>query len=252
MRNKKAQSGFILRVFSIMTYLIVLIIVLLLLNLPGCNPSNEVKKTINSYSPEILQLRADEQLVAYLRTPIPDDIITRIEWAGIEGAGIDKDKWAGQLSSDDLDDAKSFLEDYPNVYQDKLYAEFLTNLYSYGNSDDDEKDNIRKRAEKAFDVVTKLTFLQKVWEARILWNPSRDATEEVYFSPDISVKYPNGWSLESKNADPQSQWSNYANLEENDPMVKTAIPLPGAEIAHVLFTLPAGKVYMRLPTLEGN
>lgn len=249
MISKKAQSGFILRVFSIMTYLIVLIIVLLLLNLPGCNPSNEVKKTINSYSPEILQLRADEQLVAYLRTPIPGDIIARIDWARIEGAGIDKDKWAGQLSSDDLNDAESFLEDYPNVYQDKLYAEFLTNLYSYGNSDDEDQ------AEKAFDVVTKLTFLQKVEEYRLLWTSSKAQKEEVYFSPDISVKYPkpNEWSLESKNADPLlTRWTNYVNIEGDDPKPKVAIPLSGAKIAYVSFILPAGKVYMRLPTLQGN
>ena len=126
MISKKAQSGFILRVFSIMTYLIVLIIVLILLNLPGCNPSNEVKKTINSYSSEILQLRTDEQLVAYLRTPIPDDIIARIDWAIMEGARIEKDKWVGQLSSDDLNAAKSFLGTHRNVYHNRLYAEFLT------------------------------------------------------------------------------------------------------------------------------
>ena len=247
MRNKKAQSGFILRVFSVMTYLIVLIIVLLLLNLPGCNPSNEVKKTVNSYSPEILQLRADEQLVAYLRTPIPGDIIARIDWARIEGAGINKDKWAGQLSSDDLNDAKNFLEAYPNVYKDKLYAEFLTNLYSYGNSDD------KDQAKKAFDVVTKLTFLQKVEEHRAFLGRTLNITE-IYFSPRISVEYPDpdGWKWKSNKADPISTSWDDTTIDGREPVAKAAIPLSGAKIVHVSFTLPARKIYMRLPMLEGN
>ena len=241
MISKKAQSGFILRVFSIMTYLIVLIMVLLLLNLPGCNPSNEVKKTINSYSPEILQLRTDEQLVAYLRTPIPDDIIARIDWAKDESEG--QPEWEGQPSEDDLNNAKSFLETYPNVYRDRLYAEFLTNLYSYGNSDDEDQ------AKKAFDVVTKLTFLQKVEERRASLGQTLEI-KEIYFSPRISVEYPDpdGWEWRSDKADPISAWDE----KIGEPVAKAAIPLSGAKIVHVSFILPARKIYMRLPTLEGN
>ena len=245
MRNKKAQSGFILRVFSIMTYLIVLIIVLLLLNLSGCNPSNEVKKTINSYSPEILQLRADEQLVAYLRTPIPDDIIARIDWAKDESEG--QPEWGGQPSEDDLNNAKSFLETYPNVYRDKLYAEFLTNLYGYGNSDDDD---VKDKAKKAFDVVTKLTFLQKVEEHRDFLGKTLEI-KEIYFSPRISVEYPDpdGWEWRSDKADPISMaWDD--EIDGREPVAKAAIPLSGAKIVHVSFILPARKIYMRLPTLE--
>ena len=80
MTNKKAQSGFILRVFSIIAYIIVLAMVVLLLRIPGCNSGEKAEEIIGSYSPEILELTANEQLISYLRTPIPGDLMERIAW----------------------------------------------------------------------------------------------------------------------------------------------------------------------------
>ena len=80
MNNKKAQSGFILRVFSIIAYMIVLAVVVMLLQVPACNSGEKLQESVHSYSPEILQLNAEEQLVSYLRTPIPPDIMERIAW----------------------------------------------------------------------------------------------------------------------------------------------------------------------------
>ena len=249
MTNKKAQSGFILRVFSIIAYIIVLAMVVLLLRIPGCNSGEKAEEIIGSYSPEILELTANEQLISYLRTPIPGDLMERIAWVEEEASKKpsifveynhpiegDRLKWEGLPNSRQLNSAKGFLESNPEVYVDRSYAEFLVALHPRRGS-----------AQDAFDVVTKLTFLQRLNEKR-----GHLAPEEIYFSPRICVSYSeNGdCSLKSKLADPRdTAWDDNFNIKSNEIYVANAIiPLPDAKkLTKVYLDFPAEKIYMRIP-----
>ena len=262
MTNKKAQSGFILRVFSIIAYIIVLAMVVLLLRIPGCNSGEKAEEIIDSYSPEILELTANEQLISYLRTPLPGDIMGRIAWVE-EEASKDQSisifldglrlKWEGLPNSGELSSAKGFLESNPEVYVDRSYAEFLVALHPRMGS---------ASAQDAFDVVTKLTFLQRLNEKR-----GHLAPDEIYFSPRICVSYPeneddcvceytlssnkpNKCSLKSERADPRdTAWDDYFNIKSNEIYVaKATIPLPDAKNpTNVYLDFPAEKIYMRIP-----
>ena len=249
MRNRKAQSGFILRIFSIISYMIVLAVVVMLIRVPSCDSGGKVQETIHSYSPEILQSNADEQLVSYLRTPIPPDIMERIAWVE-ENYGDLEDSWDGRPKKNDLEEVREFLKDKPEVYVDRSYEEFLIALHPYAADAADEVQNV-------FDVVTKLTFLQKINETR------GDRSRELYFSPRMCVDYPDGsectcqylgaprahgCSLKSIDADPRDNWDDMSSL----PLVvgiyaNAIIALPDATLAEVHLDYPAEKIRIRLP-----
>ena len=249
MNNKKAQSGFILRVFSIIAYMIVLAVVVMLLQVPACNSGEKLQESVHSYSPEILQLNAEEQLVSYLRTPIPPDIMERIAWVdqnyetGLflgQWGGREYLKWDGIPNKQKLDSARNFLNSNPEVYVDRSYEEFLVALHPHKNSD-------------AFDVVTKLTFLQKIDETRGILPP-----KERYFSPRICVEYFYGNECLRDviyivdHADPRDQQDSiwYYDIEYPDGrayIANATLPLPDATLTKVFLDYPAEKIYVRLP-----
>ena len=244
MRNRKAQSGFILRIFSIISYMIVLAVVVMLIRVPSCDSGGKVQETIHSYSPEILQSNADEQLVSYLRTPIPPDIMERIAWAESKDKDFKK-FWKGLPNN--LGEVREFLEKNPEIYVDRSYEEFLIALHPY----------VANEAQNVFDVVTKLTFLQKIKETR------EDRSRELYFSPRMCVDYPDGngcicqyldtpeayrCSLKSIDADPRDNWNDMSSLALVVGIYANAtIALPDATLAEVHLDYPAEKIRIRLP-----
>ncbi len=185
--NKKGQGSFLLRVFSILAYMLMLMLVLVILNIPFCDNRDDVKNAIKSDSKELLQLRADEQLVSYLRTPMPDDLvdmIDKIKAKNDAGEFMEMDEayvptrnpgWH-LIAIVSFDDAISFLEEHPEVYVGKTYGEFIIALEPYFSKGDDVDD--------VFDAATRVVFVQKVNEKRNIWDQ-----EEVYFSPRIYVQY---------------------------------------------------------------
>src|SRR3989338_7393303 len=132
--NKKALLGdFILKAFTILFYIMFLMIVLIILKLPGCTNENDVTDIIRSNSDETLQLRAEQQLITYLRTPMPDDLIERIE--RIRQMDEDGDfvsmqsgepalKWNGIVETTvfRLENGKKLLEQHPEIYKGQTYA----------------------------------------------------------------------------------------------------------------------------------
>jgi len=176
MMNKKGQGDFILRVFSIIAYAIVLMIVLMFLKIPGCDPSKQAQETIQSDDKEVIELRAAEQLSAYLRTEMPDlnELNSKIDSLASKGdLTLHKRENAGSRYIDS-NGAKQFLKEHPEIYVGKTYGEFISALYAYRDSEEEVKN--------VFDVVTKALFYKK----QVV-----DGVEE-YYTDMIIVMYNSG------------------------------------------------------------
>jgi len=199
--NKKGLADFILRVFSILTYIVVLTFALLVLNLTQCSRA-DIADIVNVDDQQLLNLQAREQLTSYLRTPIPEDLVLRIETIGklhdVSGRAfqypfIDDsssvmdlrvNRFNGRFRWNEIPPtihfitAFQFTDAHPELYLDKTYAEFIAGLepFYFGA----EKEN----AEITFDVVTRVVFIQSV-EERL-----GDVYQSgINYSPRIFVKF---------------------------------------------------------------
>ncbi|MBI2137440.1 hypothetical protein HYU12_02890 [Candidatus Woesearchaeota archaeon] len=194
--NKKALLGdFVLKVFTILFYIMFLMIVLIILKLPGCTNDKDVTDIIRSGSDETLQLKVEQQLITYLRTPMPDDLLERIErmrQMDEDGEFTDMQsgepalKWNGIVDTIvfRLKDGKKLIEQHPEIYKGQTYAGFIAALERHFRSEPE-------KANAAFDLATRAVFAQK-YEERI----TRKTSKEVYASPIIIVKY-DGFNPES-------------------------------------------------------
>jgi hypothetical protein len=196
--NKKAQGSVLVRVFTALAYILALLFVLIVLNLSGCNAGNEIEKTIQNNHKDVVNLRAAEQLSSLLRTDIPDieALTERIEsLRDKEGLIFDEGFQTRfvtevvNLNYDSIEYTLEFLEQHPEVYLDKTYAQFISAIYAYENT------------ESVFDIVTKAMFIRKLYSEsayesekkkgftlHIVGDLSEDERLALYITPEISVR----------------------------------------------------------------
>ena len=169
---RKGQFG-LDSLFSYIVFGTFLLFTLMLLSISGCG-REKVERGLKADAGIILELRASEQLSAYLRTEMP----------GKEGL-IEKARSLYDSGKEDLregidiDNAINFIELHPEVYVGKTYAGFISSLYSY--KDGSEKGKL----QDAFAAVTRAVFYMKVREIR-------PGLGETYFFPVIKVKFDGG------------------------------------------------------------
>ncbi len=173
MTRKKAQFG----LDSLMSYLVFgffLIFTMVALTLSGCGSNKKsVERGLEVDIGAIANLRASEQLSAYLATKMPDKETLKKELGGISDATID---W----THFDKEKAWAFLDEHPEVYVDRTYAEFISALYVY-------RDDKRVKENGVFDAVTKAVFRRPLYsKSSRAGNPS---LKGFYVSPMVSVSY---------------------------------------------------------------
>ncbi len=165
---KKAQFGFD-TFMSWIVFALFLFFTIIALSLTNCGSNkSKVNSGITTEQGDLAQLRASEQLSAYLRTDMP-------------GLGVLKEKMRTTDSSLSVPSSKAidFLEEHPDTYVGKTYGDFIASLGYY------KEDS---RANSAFDAVTKALFGRHSFskDARVDNNGRLD---KLYTSPVISVKY---------------------------------------------------------------
>lgn len=172
MTKKNAQFG----LDSLVSYLVFgvfLLFTMFALALSGCGSGkNSVERGLGVDTGAIANLRASEQLSAYLATEIPekDALYKRIDAAeGMFAMG----------TAFDSENAKEFLDEHPEVYVDRNYAEFISAIYSYRGDE---------RVKDVFDAVTKALFYRQLYSKSVR-DINDGRLDGIYYSPIISVVY---------------------------------------------------------------
>ncbi len=171
MTRKKAQFG----LDSLISYLVFgvfLLFTMVALTLSGCGSSKKaVERGIDVDKGGLANLRASEQLSAYLATKMPDGKTLR---DGINSIDDGKMDWTH------FDKAKAleFLNEHPEVYADQTYAEFISALYVYRDDG---------RVGDVFDAVTKAVFQRRLYSKGS--REGNPALKGFYVSPMVSVSY---------------------------------------------------------------
>ncbi len=171
MTKKKAQFGLDTLV-SYLVFGVFLLFTMFALALSGCgNNKRGVESGLEVDKGAIANLRASEQLSAYLATKMPGKETLN---KGIDGIEDTTTSW----THFDKAAAKKFLAERPEVYADETYAGFIINLYAY------RKD---ERVSDVFDAVTKSVFRRPLYsKSEREGNPALD---DFFISPMISVSY---------------------------------------------------------------
>ncbi len=186
--DKRGQEDFVTFIMSVLLYAIFFLVILIILNIPGCR--SDVRHTITSNSGQNVNLVAEEQLTAYLRTQMPENLPVVVEKfetsvlrkifekleAGEEGTP--NEFFYGTLASC-IGDAKAFLMKHPELYVERDYAGFIDAMGSYFES---EKD--KRAINCAFDLATKAVFVKSYIDT-----VSAVSEQEIYYSPNIAVEY---------------------------------------------------------------
>ncbi len=172
MTKKNAQFG----LDSLVSYLVFgvfLLFTMFALMLSGCGSGKKkIESGLGVDTGAMANLRASEQLSAYLASEIPekDALYKRIDAAaGLFAAGTVFD--SGK--------AKGFLDEHPEVYVGMNYAEFITAIYAY-------RDDVR--VKDAFDAVTKALFYRQLYSKNVR-DVNKGRLDRFHYSPIISVVY---------------------------------------------------------------
>ncbi|MAG16100.1 hypothetical protein CMO88_03495 [Candidatus Woesearchaeota archaeon] len=236
-----------------------LMLVLIILNIPFCNNSDKIQKTIESDSEELLQLRTDEQLVSYLRTPLPTDLVDKIDKIKVKfdkGEFIEFDKLTSAATGGyiwnliaivSFDDAASFLKEHPEVYVGKTYGEFIIALEPFYEKEEDT-------TKQVFDAVTRTVFVEKAEESGV-GSLGRYIIGDVYFSPRIYVKYDADKIEDTDYRGIQGSVRSVGDLGPravqgaNYRVTYSTVVLPSNrnKITLVQLDIPLGNILMRLP-----
>lgn len=172
MNRKKAQFGLDTLV-SYFVFAVFLLFTLMALSLPGCGDSKKkAEGKINLNTAGIANLRASEQLSAYLATEIPDKEALY--------KGIDDTEGMFKLGTVfDKKTVKEFLNGHPEVYVDKNYGSFISAIYAY---------RADERVNDVFDAVTKAMFYRQLY-SKSSRELNKGRLDRIYYSPTISVMY---------------------------------------------------------------
>lgn len=181
MNKKKAQFG----LDTLASYLVFgtfLLFTIIALNISGCGSSKKrVEVGLESDTGVIAELRASEQLSAYLRTDMPDKGALIAKILSLEGKESIKDGIDSLNDGINTGNAISFLEQRPEVYVGKTYGGFISALYVH--KDDNEVKNV-------FNTVTRAMFYRKLFTEDARAGTGRaEEFYEFYSTPYILVKY---------------------------------------------------------------
>jgi hypothetical protein len=167
--NKK---GILDTVMSWLLFAFYVLTIIMVMSICGCATTckKDVASGINTDSGGIADLRASEQLSAYLRTGMPDAAMLNSMVDALDGK-------EGMSINVGLGNAKAFLEKHPEVYVGKDYAGFLVSLYPYSEDDD---------ARNAFDAVTRAMFSMPLYSKKVReMNSGR--LDKLFFTPTVDL-----------------------------------------------------------------
>ncbi len=178
MARKRAQFG-LDTLMSYLLFAVFLIFTILALTLSGCGSNKDkIKYGLKSDEGTIAELRASEQLTAYLSTDIPakDVLYGRIDEA--------KDKFKAGTPFNSVK-AKEFLDGHPEVYVGRTYGGFISAIYDYRDDG---------RVNDVFDAVTKALFYRPLY-SKSARDVNSGRLDGIYYSPIISVAYGRQWGF---------------------------------------------------------
>lgn len=174
-KSKRGQFGFdIADIFSYLGYFIAVLIIILILSLPSCLTridTDRAESKLQEKTEAMALIKADAQLTSYLRTQMPgkDELLAKLNW-------LEQHKNMPHTSTFDpttgisvpekvkidVEKAKGFLNNHPEVYVDRDYSEFISGLHAVYAANGKEKGNV----EMTFKVVTAAMFLRGVGDGK--------------------------------------------------------------------------------------
>jgi hypothetical protein len=116
--KKKAQlqvPGTLVDFFSYLLFVVIIMLFFLLFQIKGCSENADAQEPILA---EAAQSDINTILLSYLRTPVPEDLIERID-ALIKSGPLSIEGKTG----------KEYLIDHPDSWQGRTYFEFIASLY---------------------------------------------------------------------------------------------------------------------------
>lgn len=205
MRNGKRGLFDIEDFFAVLVYVLILFILLVIMSLPQC--SRSVVQGLASNAASIDRLSHEQTLLEMLKTQLPDnlpDLIGRQAnkeismdftlqpgLAEATTTSVDTNESFPIYKGIDKDAAIKMLQNNPQLYKEKIYAEFIDSLqFSVKNS---------KERENTFAVVTRALFIHEVYPPHML--ETMPELKKVLTYPELYVKYNTASSFKANDAD---------------------------------------------------
>ena len=222
--NKSGQIDTVMSWIVFAFYVVILVFLAGILCDCGtdCNRSEKIDTETGGFA----NLRASEQLSAYLRAEIPEwaelledsgepEEIAMIRERTCENVGGSKRGIIFESDIGELEDVKDFLKNHPDVYIDATYGEFISKIYKYRRDDD---------AKKTFNIVTKALFNRFLLSKDFGGLPDPANSEEplkYYFTPTIDVFLEPKKNYHLIGAD----WRSEQPSCRRDPILRTKRPV---------------------------